>query len=512
MFGSDWELCTPRGRFRLVRSRGESDFKPTENDLWALLFFAKCEIETEPAARRAILALKAKLEGEHFYPHRADSLDPNECRELESWLEFAIETDAIRFEPQVPVRTRVVAAHQQNPYAPPKPAQDAEETPSFIGVRLKDQDDQPVRRSLVRIELPDGSKYTDKTNRDGELRVPVSVDGEARISLLDHPEAGRPQHVPPEPPGTEAIPEEPVAPPGEAVNETAQWVSFELVDQSGMSVPDRNYVLELSNGELRNGATMVGSSRFEGIPCGKCSLQFPDIEEEAFGAPTKASKPRSASDDTCGGPGYQVGQGEHVGHIASLFRFERLDTIWNNSANSQLAALRQDPFAVAEGDVVAIPEKTVKSHALHPGNHYRITVWRQLIKLQLRLLDFAGTPLSSASCQFTIDGTALEQVSDADGVVEVEVPWNATAATLDVAGLHYDLLLAALPTPSAVAGVDRRLQNLGLYSPTEGQSYGLGCDPEKVLALELLQSRNKLPVDGTLTKDTLQALQDEHGC
>jgi hypothetical protein len=84
VFGCEWELQTPMGRFRLIRSRGEAEFKPSENDRWALLFFTKCAFETKPDARYAMLALRARIEGTPFDPQRADEyFSVTECREME---------------------------------------------------------------------------------------------------------------------------------------------------------------------------------------------------------------------------------------------------------------------------------------------------------------------------------------------------------------------------------------------------------------------------------------------
>ncbi|MGC4066932.1 MAG: OmpA family protein [Polyangiaceae bacterium] len=185
MFGRDWELRTPMGRFRLVRSRGEPSFVPDERDLLGLLFFFRCALERELEARQATLALKAKLEGERYNPQRAEHLDSSECRALERWLAFMIQADEVRLEPQAPVRTRVVAARQQTPYTPPKPAEDKEED-HFIGLRLKDQRQQPVRNSRVRITFPDGSQKEAKSNSAGEIFVKgIAVTGDAQIEFLD---------------------------------------------------------------------------------------------------------------------------------------------------------------------------------------------------------------------------------------------------------------------------------------------------------------------------------------
>ena len=65
------------------------------------------------------------------------------------------------------------------------PARTRELGQPSIGIRLKDQNDNPVIGSRVRVKLPDGKTKEGTTNSDGELEITgLSQDGNAHITLF----------------------------------------------------------------------------------------------------------------------------------------------------------------------------------------------------------------------------------------------------------------------------------------------------------------------------------------
>jgi hypothetical protein len=67
---------------------------------------------------------------------------------------------------------------------------------TFIGVRLQDQNGDPVAGSRIRIKLPDGTTKEGKTDADGEYIITgLTVEGDAEISLLDHCKPGKAEAV-----------------------------------------------------------------------------------------------------------------------------------------------------------------------------------------------------------------------------------------------------------------------------------------------------------------------------
>src|SRR5512145_426098 len=77
-----------------------------------------------------------------------------------------------------------------------KPQDSVDEKLTFIGVILKDQDDEPVANSRVRIKLPDGDIKNGRTNAAGEGMVKEFVlDGMAEIELLDFCDPGEAEAI-----------------------------------------------------------------------------------------------------------------------------------------------------------------------------------------------------------------------------------------------------------------------------------------------------------------------------
>src|SRR5512138_3252928 len=77
-----------------------------------------------------------------------------------------------------------------------KPQDSVDEKLTFIGVILKDQDDEPVVNSRVRIKLPDGDIKNGRTNAAGEVMVKGFVlDGMAEIELLDFCDPGKAEAI-----------------------------------------------------------------------------------------------------------------------------------------------------------------------------------------------------------------------------------------------------------------------------------------------------------------------------
>ncbi len=58
------------------------------------------------------------------------------------------------------------------------------------------------------------------------------------------------------------------------------WVEIELKDREGKPVPRKDYILRLPDGQERRG-TLDGDglAREDGIPPGRCVIEFPDLEE-----------------------------------------------------------------------------------------------------------------------------------------------------------------------------------------------------------------------------------------
>lgn len=126
----------------------------------------------------------------------------------------------------------------------PEPAVPDKET--FIGVVLKDQDDEFVVNSRVQITLPDGDVKLGRTNSVGEVMIRgFALDGMAKIELLDFCDPGEAEAVEEEASEEEPLEEEPQegdAVPTEPVSQEKREFTAKVVDETGQGVPNVSLV------------------------------------------------------------------------------------------------------------------------------------------------------------------------------------------------------------------------------------------------------------------------------
>lgn len=231
--------------------------------------------------------------------------------------------------------------------------------------------------------------------------------------------------------------------------------------------------------------------------------------------------------------------------IASLARDRGFlwETIWNHPRNAQLKRTRKDPNVLMVGDVVYVPDLTLKQVPKPTDQAHQFKLKNVPAKLRLRLLrppktDQAGQspslvsgraidnlyedpspqppqpdePRAGVPYTLEIDGALLRGITDKDGRIEHSIPPNARQGTLMVElgtanELILPLRLGYLNPVSELSGIKQRLANLGL-----------GCGdlsdeptPEMAAALSIFQERAGLPVTGEVDGATRDRLANLHG-
>lgn len=219
-------------------------------------------------------------------------------------------------------------------------------------------------------------------------------------------------------------------------------------------------------------------------------------------------------------------------------------TLWNHDANSVLKALRKNPNILQEGDVVYIPDLTLKQECGPTGTRHRFKLKGVPAKFRLRVLRAPGPPKSTvgpasssrgrgkdsfledpepdppakdeprANVPYILDieGHSIRGQTDGEGVIECSIPPNARDGRLTVEPGSADelvlrLQLGHLNPSEELSGIKHRLANLGL-----------GCGdvsdaptPELAAALRVFQERHGLPVTGELDAATRDELVEAHG-
>ena len=165
-------------------------------------------------------------------------------------------------------------------------------------------------------------------------------------------------------------------------------------------------------------------------------------------------------------PNYTILQGDCLSSIADKFGFLP-DTLWNHGENAGLKTRRKDPNVLCPGDVLFVPEKTVKEVVKPTDATHSFVKQSAKAKLRLRLMD-GDQPRANLPYQLSIDGTLLDGTTDGDGYLEHPIPPGAQKGRLLVGDgptkdMH-EFLFGTVDPVDTDSGVTGRLRDLG-YDP-----------------------------------------------
>jgi hypothetical protein len=207
-------------------------------------------------------------------------------------------------------------------------------------------------------------------------------------------------------------------------------------------------------------------------------------------------------------PEYQVNQGDCLSSICSgngLF----WKTVWALPQNLGLRDKRKNPNILLPGDTLFVPDRDLKYEDRPVDNRHQFVMKGEPVKLKVRLLA-AGKPVSGESYILQIGGRNLQGTTDSSGMLEQEIPPDATDATLLLGKekLQFPLQVGSLDPPTEVSGAQGRLNNLGFHC---GQVDGI-AGPVTRSALLTFQETYKLDQTGKPDAATCERLRSQHGC
>ncbi len=163
---------------------------------------------------------------------------------------------------------------------------------------------------------------------------------------------------------------------------------------------------------------------------------------------------------------HSVQSGECLTSIAFDHGFH-WKTLWDDPGNAELKRTRRDPFSLAPGDVVHVPDLEVKPFLRATGATHTFRRKGVPAKLKLQLQRADGTLRADEPYELAIDGKPVpgELKTDGEGRIEHFIPPNAVAATLRLDGGNeeYALQLGHILPIEDPIGVQKRLANLGFY-------------------------------------------------
>ncbi len=186
------------------------------------------------------------------------------------------------------------------------------------------------------------------------------------------------------------------------------------------------------------------------------------------------------------------------------------DTVWDDAANAELREHRDDPNVLSPGDVVVIPDKTLKEESCPTGDRHRFR--KRGIPAKFRLQVFDGDePLADQPFRVVVDDIALPPGrTDASGFLEVSIPPRAMRGVAmigegeDEQEIEFDL--GQLPPVTDLAGVQARLNNLGFFSGDETGEF----NRQTQIALLSFQERFSLDPTGVPDEPTQAKLLEIH--
>jgi Putative peptidoglycan binding domain len=207
---------------------------------------------------------------------------------------------------------------------------------------------------------------------------------------------------------------------------------------------------------------------------------------------------------------YTVKRGDDIMSIAAENGF-LWDTIWNHPDNAQLKRLRPDPGILFQGDIVVIPNPTLRSETAPTDQLNKFVKRTVLVQVRLRLLDYKRQARVNVRFVANVDGVVIKGQSDGDGYITLTVQPTAKKLILKVTDgkrtEEYKLPLGYIDPIDELSGVQQRLVNLGYpCAPEEGTLGDLTR-----ISVSAFQKEMNLDVNGELDDTIRQKLKETHG-
>jgi len=213
-----------------------------------------------------------------------------------------------------------------------------------------------------------------------------------------------------------------------------------------------------------------------------------------------------------------IKQGEHVARIADEAGFAHYSRVWDDPRNSELKGLRENPNVLFPRDRLFVPDFETRDESGATEQRHRFRRHRSLLRLRLVLRDVNEEPIASTACELTVGTKTHELTTDAQGLIEQQIPFDATVARLVVPNqedrdldLVYDLQIGHLDPLDTTSGRLARLDNLG-YFMGHFADYEQIKEQRQRWALEEFQCEHGLPDNGVYDTATKKRLEDVYGC
>ncbi len=195
--------------------------------------------------------------------------------------------------------------------------------------------------------------------------------------------------------------------------------------------------------------------------------------------------------------------------IVKKYNFGDSNAIWDLPENAELKELRKDPQTLLPGDKVFIPDKEVKEVDAPCETLHRFVRKKDKLMVRIKVTDFDGEAVKDTDCQLYIESNFFNLKTDAEGMIEHEVPPDAASGKLVIPSLNLEipLLIGHLDPEDEGSGWKERLINLGYYWGTVDDNDELRLR----YALEEFQCDYGLKESGEFDNATKAKLEEIHG-
>jgi hypothetical protein len=194
-------------------------------------------------------------------------------------------------------------------------------------------------------------------------------------------------------------------------------------------------------------------------------------------------------------------------------------TLWNHPSNTALKAQRKNPNVLMTGDVVHIPDLTVRNEPGATEATHTFVLKGVPEKLRMKLLDASHKPRANLSYTIEIDGKPSQGQTDANGELAESISPNAKKGRIIIQPPPkpgqkappppevIQLNLGNLDPITEPTGIRGRLSNLKFYSPPADGD----VDKATKAALCAFQKKNGLAATGQADDATQAKLLQVHG-
>jgi len=209
---------------------------------------------------------------------------------------------------------------------------------------------------------------------------------------------------------------------------------------------------------------------------------------------------------------HTVAKGETLVTIAHTHGFRDWAPIWNDSANRALRDKRRNPMTLVEGDVVSIPDKKVLSARCETNKKHRFVVKALVAQFKFNLNDDDGKGMVGVRYKLEVGDEVFEGQTGDEGLIEHEVPHDATEAKLSVWATSdgkettWKLGIGQLKPITEVEGYEARLSNLGYDIGTVDGT----ADEKTAAGIKHFQFDQGIPTSGKMDELTRARLNEAY--